>query len=52
MSAITDSSSKIEVSKAAWVTNLLNIYSSFNNESPEAIAENISEKGMVILSLI
>ena len=40
MSAVTDSSSKIEVSEdKPGVTNLLNIYSSFNNEPPEAIAE-------------
>tara|TARA_B100001248_G_C27385802_1_gene459622 strand:+ start:1313 stop:2356 length:1044 start_codon:yes stop_codon:yes gene_type:complete len=46
MSAVTDSSSKIEVSEdKPGVTNLLNIYSSFNNESPVAIAEKYVGKG-------
>ena len=46
MSAVTDSSSKIEVSDdKPGVTNLLNIYSSFSNETPEAIAENYAGKG-------
>ena len=46
MSAVTDSSSKIEVSEdKPGITNLLNIYSSFNNESPEAIAEKYIGKG-------
>lgn len=46
MSAVTDSSSKIEVSdEKPGVTNLLNIYSSFSNETPEAIAENYVGKG-------
>jgi tryptophanyl-tRNA synthetase len=46
MSAVTDSSSKIEVSDdKPGVTNLLNIYSSFSNETPEAIAEKYAGKG-------
>lgn len=46
MSAVTDSSSQIEVSSdKPGVTNLLNIYSSFSNETPEAIADKYSGKG-------
>ncbi|CAI8263524.1 MAG: Tryptophan--tRNA ligase [Puniceicoccaceae bacterium MED-G32] len=46
MSAVTDSSSEIEVSTdKPGVTNLLNIYSSFNSESPQAIAKKYAGKG-------
>lgn len=46
MSAVTDSSAVIEVSEdKPGVTNLLNIYSAFTNESPEAIALTYAGKG-------
>ena len=46
MSAVTDSSAVIEVSEdKPGVTNLLNIYSAFTNESPEAIALTYTGKG-------
>lgn len=46
MSAVTDSSAVIEVSEdKPGVTNLLNIYSAFTNESPEAIAHTYAGKG-------
>lgn len=46
MSAVTDSSSKIELSTdKPGVSNLLNIYSSFSNDSAETIAGRYDGKG-------
>ncbi|MDG1701563.1 MAG: tryptophan--tRNA ligase [Opitutae bacterium] len=46
MSAVTDSSAVIEISEdKPGVTNLLNIYSAFTNQSPEAVAATYDGKG-------
>lgn len=46
MSAVTDSTAVIEVSEdKPGVTNLLNIYSAFTNQTPQAIADTYAGKG-------